>query len=110
MKYITAALISVACLVGASVAHAQFGRAIPISDKTVTNSATLIAASNPQRYILNCTNHDSTVHVRWGDGTVTSTKGQRFPALARIEIASKDAIYMISEGANVTVSCTEENR
>lgn len=80
----------------------------PVSDVSVTSSATLVRAANGNRIALSCTNTDSAVHVRWGDSTVTATKGQRIPAGSAAEIRNIGAVYMISEGATVTVSCTEE--
>ena len=81
-----------------------------IADVTVTNAATLVAAANASRATLSCTNTSASVHVRWGSSSVTATTGQRIAAGAAIEIRNIGAIYMISEGANVTVSCTEEIR
>lgn len=83
-------------------------RFTPIADVTVTGSATLISAANPNRVALNCTNTSATVHVRWAGSTVTASLGQRLPAGTAISIQNIGAVYMISEGANVTVSCTEE--
>lgn len=80
----------------------------PIADVTVTGTATLIKARTDDRVTLSCTNTHASVHVRWGNSTVTAAVGQRIPAGSAIEISSRGAIYMISEGANVTVSCTEE--
>lgn len=91
-----------------TVSHAVTS-AVPVkTDVTVTNTATLIAIYNPIRYNLNCTNNSASVHVRWGDATVTATSGQRVSSGTSIEINSRAAVFMISEGANVTVSCTEE--
>ena len=101
---------------GASVAQAapleinDGYRLTVIADVTVTGSATLISAANANRATLSCTNTSSTVHVRWGSASVTATTGQRVAAGSAIEIRNIGAIYMISEGANVTVSCTEETR
>lgn len=80
------------------------------TDVTVTSSATLVLAGNAFRYALNCTNTSASVNVRWGDSTVTTTKGQQLRAGTSIEINSRAPVYMISEGANVTVSCTEETK
>lgn len=79
-----------------------------INDVTVTGTATLIHAADSARLALNCTNTDASVHVRWGDSAVTATSGQRLPAGSSITIYNIGAVYMISEGANVTVSCTKE--
>ena len=81
-----------------------------IADVTVTSSATLISASNANRASLNCTNTDAGVHVRWGSSSVTATTGQQLQAGLAISIRNTAAIYMISEGTDVTVSCTEEVR
>lgn len=91
-------------------AWGQGTTAVPKTDVTVTNAATLVLAGNAFRYALNCTNNSATVHVRWGDATITATTGQRFPNGTAIQILSRGPIYMISEGANVTVSCTEEGK
>ena len=80
----------------------------PAADVTVTGSATLVAAANGSRTALSCTNTSSSVNVRWGSSAVTATTGQQLPSAKSIEIKSLGAVYMISEGANVTVSCTEE--
>ncbi len=93
-----------------TLGHAQSASITPIDDVTVTSTATLITAGSAFRTGISCTNHDAAVHVRWGSSTVTATKGQRFLAGASIEIATKGPVYMISEGANVTVSCTEEGK
>ena len=82
----------------------------PKADVSVTGTATLIAAANAARASMSCTNTHATVHVRWGSSAVTATTGQQLRATASIEIKNIGAIYMISEGASVTVSCTEETR
>lgn len=81
-----------------------------IADVTVTSSATLIDAADLNRATLNCTNNDASVNVRWGSSAVTATSGQRVKAGSSIEVRNKYAVYMISEGANVTISCTKEVR
>lgn len=78
---------------------------VPKSDVTVSTTAVLIASANNLRASLNCT---TTANVRWGDSSITSTKGQLVPANGSIEIKNTDGIYMISEGSDATVSCTEE--
>lgn len=80
----------------------------PIADVTVTNSATLVHAADSSRVSLSCTNTDPAVNVRWGNSSVTATTGQRIPAGTSVEIRNTAAIYMISEGANVSMSCTKE--
>lgn len=79
-----------------------------IADVTVTGSATLVDAADGNRLALNCTNTSASVNVRWGPSTVTAAAGQRLPAGTSITIQNVGAVYMISEGANVTVSCTKE--
>ena len=104
-----ACLVLFLCVLSA-LAFAQGTGSTPKVDVTVTGTATLIAAQNAFRYALNCTNNSTSVHVRWGDSTVTATTGQRLSASTAIEIQTRGPIYMISEGANVTVSCTEESK
>lgn len=82
----------------------------PMTDVTVTGTATLIKTANPLRYTLSCTNTSASVNVRWGSSAVTATKGQRIPFGASVEITNTGPVYMISEGADVTMSCTEESR
>lgn len=83
---------------------------LPFADVTVTNAATTVRAANGARLFLNCTNNDAAVNVRWGSASVTATSGQRLKAGASIQITGTYLVAMISEGANVTVSCTEETR
>ena len=97
-------------LLCAAPAWAVGDKIVAVSDVTVTNSATVVKAGNGNRLALSCTNTSGSVNVRWGDSTVTATKGQQLKAGASIAIENRDAVYMISEGANVTVSCTEETR
>ena len=104
------ALVGLICYVSITWADVQGTTNVPLADVTVTGTATLIRAANSQRAALSCTNHSTSVHVRWADSTVTTTAGQRFSADRTISIQSRGPIYMISEGANVTVSCTEELR
>lgn len=75
------------------------------TDISVTTTATLIAASNSSRGVLNCT---TSAAVRWGHSTVTTTKGQQIPAGGSIAIHNTAAIYMIAESDTAAVSCTEE--
>lgn len=80
------------------------------ADVTVTSSATVVAAANYSRAALSCTNTHATVNVRWGDSAVTASRGQQIKAGRGIEIRNSAPVYMISEGADVTVSCTEEGQ
>lgn len=102
-------LLSVSAYAASGIVQIDGGsRFSPIADVTVTGSATLISAANPERVALNCTNTSASVNVRWAGSTVTAALGQRIPFGTAIEIRNIGAVYMISEGANVTVSCTEE--
>lgn len=106
-------LVMVLCLLSPVVAIGavtiQGGDTItPIADVSVTSSATLVRAANGDRVALSCTNMDAAVAVRWGSSAVSASTGQRVPAGATIEIRNIGPIYMISEGATVSVSCTEE--
>ena len=83
---------------------------VQLSDTTVTGSATLIREANGARTALNCTNNSAVVNVRWGSSAVAAASGQRFKAGAAIEITGTYAVYMISEDADVAVSCSEESR
>ena len=79
---------------------------LPLADNVVSSTAKLIQGDTPGRHSLRCYNTHATVHARWGDVSVTATKGQRIPALSAIEIVATGPVYMISEGADVTVACT----
>jgi hypothetical protein len=82
----------------------------PISDVTVTNVATLLRAAHSSRLALSGTNNDGAVNIRFGDSTTTATKGQRVAFGATFKTTVTAAVFAISEGANVTVSLTEEVR
>lgn len=101
-------LLSVAIAAYAEVSPGS--RVVPKADVTVTSATTAIVSANQSRLALNCTNTSSSVNVRWGSASAAATTGQRIPAGGSIEIRNTAAIYMISEGASVTVSCTEELR
>ena len=103
-------LRSVCVLAAFALATPAFAVNIPIADVTVTSTATLVVAQESGRIRLSCTNHDTTVAVRWGNATVADALGQRFPADRTIVIEGTSAIYMISESTDVTVSCTKEMR
>lgn len=110
------ALIALALLLWAPLtAHAVNGvadaeKVTSIADVTVTSAATLVKAANGERTALSCTNNDASVHVRWGDSAITTTRGEQIKAGASIEIQNRGPIYMISESTDVQVSCTEETR
>lgn len=82
----------------------------PIADIVVTNVATLLRAANSIRISLSGTNNDAGVNIRIGDATVTATKGQRVGPGSSFKTGVVAAVYAISEGANVTVSLTEETQ
>lgn len=112
MQLFNALLVLGALVVGfcESPSYGQSSAVASVADVTVTSAATLVKAGNSFRDALSCTNTSTTVAVRWGDSAVTATRGQRVPAGASIEIRNRAPVYMISEGANVTVSCSEETR
>lgn len=112
MKHVTTYLVAIALVLAMSIPiYAIEGRSLTqVADVTVTGTATLIKAQREIRTALNCTNTHATVHVRWGDSAVTAVSGQQLRAGMAIEIENRAAVYMISEGVDVTVSCTEETR
>lgn len=78
-----------------------------ISDIIVTSSAAvLIAASNANRAVLNCTTDGP---IRWGDATVTVAKGHLIHGNSPFAIRNVGPIYVIAADLTVTVSCTEES-
>lgn len=77
------------------------------SDVTVTNTATLVCPANDNR--VNCTCVNTGVDaVRYGDSTISATKGARIGAGQPAEIRVRGAIYMVSEGADTELACTQE--
>jgi hypothetical protein len=99
-------------LLAAAPAVAQVGstRLVTFADVTVTGAVTTVRAANSSRVALNCTNNDAAVNVRWGDTSITASRGQRLRANGTLTYSGTAAVSMISEGANVVVSCTEETR
>lgn len=81
-----------------------------VADVTVSSTATLVDAADPNRAALSCTNTSDTEAVRWGDSGVTATSGQRVPTGGTVEIKNIAAVYMTSEGDDVTLACTKEMR
>lgn len=77
------------------------------SDVTVTGTATVVCPANDNRVTCTCVNLGATA-VRYGDSTISATKGAQIPSLTPAEIRVRGAVYMISEGADTTVACTEE--
>lgn len=82
----------------------------PLSDITVSGSATLVRAANPSRVMLTCTNNHTGLAARLGDATITTTRGVRIPAGASVSIGGVYAVFAISEGASLTFSCTEDQQ
>lgn len=106
-------LVIILCLLAPSLAFAADSPAsgiTAIADVTVTSTATLVKTSNAARIWLTCTNNDTSVAVRWGDGGVTSSTGQKLAAGGTIEVSNRAAIFMASESTDVVISCTEETR
>lgn len=77
------------------------------SDVTVTATATLVCPANDNRVNCTCVNTGADA-VRYGDSTISAIKGARIAAGTPAEIRIRGNIYMISEGADTTLSCTEE--
>ena len=99
----------VVALLAPAPASAQGGRRwIALPDVSVTAAATLIRAADSTRVALVCTNTDAAVHVRDGGLTVTASRGAQLRAGASITMTTRAAVYMFSEGAAVTVACSEE--
>lgn len=77
------------------------------SDVTVTSTATLVCPANDNRVNCTCVNIGAEP-VRYGDSTVSATKGARIGAGQPAEIRVRGAVYMVSEGLDTTLTCTEE--
>lgn len=83
---------------------------VPLAAVTVTTAATLVCPAMPNRVGCNCHNNDTTIHVRFGDSTVTSTTGARFSAGADGAFTSSNSIHMAAESSSVTITCTDERK
>lgn len=104
-KAIIAAILAIPTL--------AWGQANPtaIADLTLSSSAQQVCTVyNAFRYACSCTNKDSSIHARWGDSAVTTTKGQQVRAGTSIQILSRGAIYFIAESGSPVLTCTEESR
>jgi hypothetical protein len=97
-------------LLAALEAWGQATQVITFADVTVTGSATLVRAANANRTALACTNTSATVNIRIGDSNITSSRGMQVRAGDSVAVETTAAVYAISEGANVTLSCTETRR
>lgn len=80
---------------------------VSLSDVTVTATATLVCPANDNRVNCTCVNTGLDA-VRYGDSTISATKGAPIGAGQPAEIRVRGAIYMISEGADAVVACTQE--
>lgn len=80
---------------------------VSISDVTVTTAATLVCPANDNRVNCTCVNIGAAA-VRYGDSTISATKGARIGVGQTAEIRVRGAIYMISEGVSTDLACTEE--
>lgn len=110
MRWVIVSL-SLFCAVPALAEPLQLGtKVVSQADISVTSALTPVASQNSARAALSCTNTSASVNVRWGDASITSTRGQQLKAGLSVEIRNTDDVYMISEGASVTVSCTSETR
>lgn len=78
----------------------------PLADITVTTTATLIDTSNSSRATLNCTVN---TEIRWGDSSVTSTKGNRVGANIPFSIRNQGVVYFAATASTGTASCTRES-
>ena len=100
-------------LLWASSAGAGGTQGVPLADVTVTGTATTVEAARADRVALVCTNSNATVPVRWGSATTganspTTSRGVQHRATTTITITWKAAAVAISEGADVTMTCTSE--
>lgn len=107
-------LILITCLLLSAFtirnASGQAVRVITRTDVTVTASATQLCPINGSRIDCSCTNNDTTNAFRVGDNLVTATRGQRVTAGGTFKASTTSAVFGISEGVNVAVSCTDQSR
>lgn len=74
---------------------------------TVTTSPTLVCAANDNRVNCTCRNLGPDT-VRYGDSAITNSKGAQILSGEPAEIRIRGNVYMISEGGDTVVACTEE--
>lgn len=79
----------------------------PLTDVTVTSTATVLCPANDNQVNCTCRNN-GTETMRVGDSTVTTTKGLPVLPDESIEIRTRSAVYGISVGADVSVACLTE--
>jgi hypothetical protein len=88
----------------------QPSRVVTRTDATVTTAATQICPINGSRVDCSCTNNDAANAFRVGDALVTATRGQRVPAGATFKAITTSAVFGVSEGGSISVSCTDQSR
>jgi hypothetical protein len=77
---------------------------------TNVSIVTQVCPINGSRVDCSCTNNDAANALRVGDASVTATRGQRVPAGATFKAITTSAVFAISEGGVVSVSCTDQSR
>ena len=83
---------------------------LSIADVTLSGARDLIDARSLGRVSLACTNTNGTVHARVGDVAITTSRGLQVRATTGFTTDSQDAVYGITEGADVVLACTKETR
>lgn len=79
-----------------------------LADIVVTGTKTLLRPADETRVALVATNNSGATAVRIGGASVTTTQGVRLGPGGSIRVTAATEIYAISEGANVTMSMSEE--
>ena len=109
-RVITSLAFTLALLALIADHGAAQSRFVGIADLSVTGTDTLIRAASGSRTALVCTNTSATVHLRLGGSGVTTTSGVQLRAASTITLTGPYDVYGVSEGAAVTVACSEELR
>jgi hypothetical protein len=85
-------------------------RVITRTDTSVTTAVTQVCPINGSRVDCSCTNNDVANSFRVGDANVTATRGQRITPGATFKAITTSAVFGISEGGIISVSCTDQSR
>ncbi len=93
-----------------TVSQTALGTYSPIADATISSAAaTQFPSGGPLsgRKGIYIFNNDAAIYLRWGDSTVTATKGGRIAPGTGITIMGSAAVYLYAESGSPTASGTE---
>lgn len=107
---VIALLLSAITIRNSAWGQQQPTRVLTRTDTTVTAAVGQVCPINGSRVDCSCTNNDAANALRVGDSNVTATRGQRVPAGATFKAVTTSAVFAVSEGGSVSVSCTDQSR